>query len=268
MVRSSRTALSVAAVAIGLLGLTAPAFTSFALNKSSGRSNAQRSLGRTQRQAEVNQALQPPALIYSQAADGSMLEASGPIVTYSQVLFDAAKAKKETVFVTTDVLAMKVKLQDDEFLEKWVLITNNFNIEKKDRSSVLVDLLGPFKSTVVPKFIVFLTKKQRAMSLRRIVKHYVTSLYQQMAIEPVTVKSAQRLTSEQQEAIKQKMKAKLGAKDIKLVTEVDANLLAGFILEWGYVDKETLRSPANAIDLTMKNHLAKSANKQGVMMQT
>ncbi|CAE8620652.1 unnamed protein product [Polarella glacialis] len=192
MARSSRTALSLAAVALGLLGLTAPAFTSFALSKSTLHSNDQRSSGRTQRQAEVNRALQPPALVYSQAADGSMLEASGPIVTYSQALFDAAKAKNETVKVTMDVLAMKTKLQDDEFLEKWVLITNNFNIEKKDRSSVLVDLLGPFKSTVVPKFIVFLTKKQRAMSLRRIVKHYVTALYQQQAIEPVTVKSAQR----------------------------------------------------------------------------
>ncbi|CAE8650004.1 unnamed protein product [Polarella glacialis] len=267
MARSSRTALSIAAVALGLLGLAAPAFTSFALNKSTLHSNDQRSSGRTQRQAEVNRALQPPALVYSQAADGSMLEASGPIVTYSQALFDAAKAKNETVKVTMDVLAMKTKLQDDEFLEKWVLITNNFNIEKKDRSSVLVDLLGPFKSTVVPKFIVFLTKKQRAMSLRRIVKHYVTALYQQQAIEPVTVKSAQRLTPEQQEAIKQKMKARTGAKDIKLIMEVDANLLAGFILEWGYVDKEALRSPANAIDLTMSNHLQKSALKQGVMLQ-
>ncbi|CAE8597629.1 unnamed protein product [Polarella glacialis] len=135
-------------------------------------------------------------------------------------------------------MAIKSLMGDDEFLEKWVMITNDWDLDAVSLSKKLVETMGNMKSTVVPKFVTFLAKKKRLISLKKIVNQFVTTLYQQQSIAPVTVKSAQRLTEAQQASIKAKMKAKLGVQDIKLIQEVDASLLAGFFLEWGYVDPE------------------------------
>jgi F-type H+-transporting ATPase subunit delta len=243
---------AVAAVLLFLLAAV-PAFTpslSTGSSRSAGRGAAARARSVVQRQA-----------------DGSMLAPGGPLVVYAQALMDAAAAKNEQVQVTQDVLKIKSKFADEEFLNALIEVQNDWDNFDIDKAKKTIALLQPLKSDAVPKFIVFLAKKRRLISLKRIANEYVASLYQQQSIAPVLVKSAQRLSEEQQKSIKDKMKEKTGAKDIKLVMEVDASLLAGFTLEWGYTDPELLAAPCEGIDLSLKNYLRKSALNEGVVLQ-
>merc|ERR1719277_2168887 len=111
------------------------------------------------------------------------------------------------------------------------------------KAKKMVEIMGDFESTVVPKFIIFLAKKKRLQALPHLAEEYMTTLFETQKIEPVRVWVSQRLSEEQKEEIKEKMKAKTGATDIKLVEEVDNSLIGGFKLEWGFLDPELLVTP-------------------------
>merc|ERR1712050_824830 len=123
----------------------------------------------------------------------------------------------------------------------------------------------PLESEVLPKFVKFLAKKKRLMALQPIVENYMSTLYETQNIIPVRVRSAQPLTEEQKEAIKEKMKAKTGASDIKLICQIDAGLIAGLTVEYGFTDPEQLSTPTEGEDLTMKSYLESAALNQGVV---
>jgi len=198
-------------------------------------------------------------------ADASGLVGGGPVVVYTEALMDAANKKQEQVTVAQDMMMLKAKFLDEDFLDELQFVVNETSFKELDRAKGLIKLLEPFGSTVVPKFILFLAKKKRLMSLKVIAQEFVSKLYDSQGIAPVKVSCAQRLTDEQMEGIKEKMKEKTGANDIKLIVEVDASLLGGFTVEWGYPDPEDLSTPTDGIDLSLKAILAKAALNQGVL---
>merc|ERR1712061_755977 len=114
-------------------------------------------------------------------------------------------------------------------------------------------------------FVVFLAKKKRLMSLKVIAQEFVGQLYDQQSIAPFKVVCAERLTEEQLEGIKEKMKEKTGASDIKMIVFVYPGLLGGFTVEWGFPDPEDLSTPTDGIDLSLKAVLAKAALNEGVL---
>jgi ATP synthase F1 delta subunit len=198
--------------------------------------------------------------------DGSYLAPHGPVVTYAKALTDASVQLKEEVSVTQDVIHVLKKFNEKEFKDELFFVQNKPMTTEIDRAHDMVKLLQPFKSTVVPKFIVFLGKKRRLISLTRVFTEYVNTLYHTQSIAPVKVISAQRLAPEQQKHIKDKMKVKTGAKDVKLILEVNGALIGGFILEWGYTNPETLEYPCERLDLSLKNTFKRAALNQGVTM--
>eukprot|EP00434_Breviolum_minutum_P023611 symbB.v1.2.020826.t1/scaffold1727.1/size109917/2 len=201
------------------------------------------------------------------AADASMLTPFGPVVTYAKALMDAATEKKEVVMVTDDVLTIKDKFQEEEFLDKLLLVQSNPKLTAVQKAKETVELLKPLQSTVMPKFIVFLAKKNRLNGLKTICFEYVQSMYYTQSITPVTVRVAQRLTEPQMEKVKEKMKQKAGTKDVKLIMEVEPNLIGGLQVEWGYTDPQKRKAPTHGIDLTLKNILGKRALQKGVVTQ-
>ena len=75
--------------------------------------------------------------------------------------------------------------------------------------------------------------------------------------------SAVRLSEAQKEKIIEKMKVKCETDSIKLIEEVDGNLISGFKLEWGYIDPEKLDAPSHGVDLSLRNILNKKALQVG-----
>merc|ERR1712187_683411 len=136
---------------------------------------------------------------------------------------------------------------DEDFLHE-MLAQNTPNYTQVDKANLIIELLQPLESTVLPKFLVFLAKKKRMCSLKKIVQQYVQTLYISQSVAPVKVTSASILTDDQKDQIKEKMKAKLEVDDIKLICEYDTSLLGGFKLEYGYTDPDTLLVPTYETD--------------------
>ncbi len=197
-------------------------------------------------------------------ADGSMLTPFGPVVTYAKALMDAAKARNEAVEVMEDVLMIKDKFKDEEWLDKLVTVQNDPRITEVQKAQKIADLLKPLKSSVMPRFIIFLAKKNRLNGIKVIMLEYVQSTYYTNSVTPIRVTSAQRLTQDQMEKIKLKMEAKVGT-DVRLVQEVSPSLLGGLTLEWGYTDPDKLYAPTHGVDLSLKNILNKRAIQKGVI---
>merc|ERR1712032_1185469 len=105
---------------------------------------------------------------------------------------------------------------------------------------------------------------KRLQGLQLIAEQYMTMLYNTQNIVPVRVKSAQPLTGEQKEAIKEKMKAKTGASDIKLICQTDPSLIAGFKIEYGFLDQDKAVTPTEGEDVSLKTYLENAALDQGI----
>merc|ERR1719362_2792501 len=105
---------------------------------------------------------------------------------------------------------LKAKFADEEFLDELQFVVNETSFREIDMAGGMIKLLEPFESSVVPKFIVFLAKKKRLMALKMIAQEFVSTLYDIQEIAPVKVTCAQRMTEDQMEGIKEKMKEKTG----------------------------------------------------------
>ncbi|CAK0802331.1 unnamed protein product [Prorocentrum cordatum] len=187
--------------------------------------------------------------------------ARGPLVVYMDALIDAANNAGESVAVTKDVMRYKrlrEKMTADMQFELATAL-NQPGTSELEQASATVEIMGPWESTVFPKFVTFLAKKRRFKSLRAICEEYVSFLYARESIEPVTVFSAAKLTDEQVDKIKAKMADKLGVRDIKLIQQVDPSLLSGFKIEWRYTDPENPLIGAESIDLSLQSALEQAA---------
>jgi ATP synthase F1 delta subunit len=202
-------------------------------------------------------------------------EPTGPIYVYMKALMEASAKKGESVPVTKDVMKYKATMEkpDEDLMKKMqVEITEDghphaFNDREVIQAQKMVALLGPWESTVFPKFVTFLAKKDRLDQLLMMCQQFVVHLYDQQSIAPVVVTSAQPLTNKQAESIKDKMKGMLKVADIKLVQKVDSVLVGGFKVEYNFLDPENPDVGINCIDLSMKRAFEDAALSEGVVMQ-
>lgn len=191
-----------------------------------------------------------------------------PAHVFTDALQNCAAKAKESVAVTRDVLKVKQLLAETftPFEQKMHEFVNQPLIDGIEKANGILELINeetPLESTVFPKFVRYLAKKKRLPMLKQALQNYVTTVYETQQIEPVLCKSAQPLTDAQKNTIKEKMKAKLGATDIKLICEVNPRLVAGLALEWGFVDPELLYCPTGGSELTMKMVLEKVSTSKG-----
>lgn len=212
-------------IALFSVGLLAPTFTPSLLGFPKAKGAQQRTRSPTQLQA-----------------DASGLNPFGPVVSYAK-----------------DMLKIKELYQSEDFQDSLFLVTNDYNLTAVEQAEALIKLVQPLQSSVVPKFIVFLAKKNRLRGLKAICLEYVQSLYYRQSITPVTVRVAQRLTADQLEKLKEKMREKADTDDVKIHMEVDANLIGGLQVEWGYNDPEALYAPSHGIDLSLRRILNQQA---------
>jgi len=190
---------------------------------------------------------------------------TGPLMVYMDALMDAAGKSGESVAVTKDVMRYKKLMEsmDDEMKFELTSKLNVAGITLLETAGAIVNGMGPWESTVFPKFVIFLAKKRRFKTLLAICQEYVQHLYHRESIEPVTVFSAATLTDEQVGKIKAKMAEKLEVRDIKLIQIVDGNLLSGFKIEWSYTDPENPKVGSESIDLSLSAALEDAAITAG-----
>jgi ATP synthase F1 delta subunit len=202
-------------------------------------------------------------------ADLSGLTPTGPLIVYMKALMDQAAKSGESVAVTKDVMKYKRILEGEMMgtkeLEEFYFKKNSLpelgtqDSKQVDVADLEIQYFGPWESTVFPKFVKFLAKKTRLPQLGAICQEYVSNLYVMQSIAPVVVTSAQKLSEEHAEAIREKMKERIGVKDIKLVQHVDPLLVAGFKVGWGFTDPELLDAGSEMLDMSFKAAIERAA---------
>lgn len=199
------------------------------------------------------------------AVDESGLTPGGPLVAYAAALAQAAAKKGESVPVTKDLMKIKRLYKDMDWMDELMVVVDNPQLDAEGKAKGMAELMQPLESSVVPKFLTFLSKSRRLDALRYLADEYLATLYETQQIVAVSVASAQPLTEEQKETIKEKMKARTGASDIKLVCNVDSTLIAGLKISYNFVDQESMAVPTLGMDMTMKAYLEEAALRKGVV---
>jgi ATP synthase F1 delta subunit len=241
-------ALVVVAAAMGVLNLASQAFVG-------------------SRTAPV--AATPAASKVAMKADLSGLIPSGPLIVYMKALMDQAAKSGESVAVTKDVMRYKRVVEGEMMgtkeLEEFYFKKNSLpelgtqDTKQVDVADLEIQYFGPWESTVFPKFVKFLAKKTRLPQLGAICHEYVSNLYVMQSIAPVVVTSAEKLTKGQADTIKEKMAKRIGVNDVKLVEQVNPNLIAGYKIEWGFTDPELLDAGSEMLDFSFKASIEKAA---------
>jgi len=200
------------------------------------------------------------------SAKVKMQVARSPIEIYSNALMEAATKQKETVMVVKDLMGIKKLYADGDWIEqKLGDVSNAHWLTDLQVADEMCTLFQPLESSVAPKFVTYLAKKRRLNILKEIVLFTVKKIYDSQSIVPVVVRSATPLTDKQKESIKEKMQQRTGAKDVKLVTRISPDLLAGFVVEFGFQDPEALEVATEVIDCSLSNLLDKAAINKGVV---
>lgn len=193
-----------------------------------------------------------------------MKGSTSPIMVYMTALSEAASKQSQSVAVTKDVMRVKTLFMDEEYMDKMRILLNSPGLTQLDQAAGVLEAIGDTESSVFPKFVTYLAKKKRLLSLQPICQEYVKSLYDGQGVVPVVVSSAQPMSDEQKQALTEKMKIKTGAKDVKLICKVLPELLGGFTIDWGFTDPQLLLVPTQGEDLSLKTLLAKKAILKGV----
>lgn len=200
-------------------------------------------------------------------ARGGRIQMQGtksPILVYMTALSEAASKQQQAVQVTKDVMKVKNLFQSEEFMDKVSMLVNEPGLTQLDRADGMIKAMGDMESVVLPKFVTYLAKKKRLLSLKPICEEYVKSTYVNNGVVPVVVTSAAPMSDAQKASVTEKMKIKTGAKDVKLICKVNPDLLGGFTVSWGFDDPQLLLVPTQSEDLSLKTLLAKKAILQGV----
>jgi len=200
------------------------------------------------------------------SATVKMQVARSPVEIYSNALMDGATKQRETIMVVKDLMNIKKLYADGNWIEqKLAEVTNAHWLTDIQAADEMCTLFAPLESTVAPKFVTYLAKKKRLNIFKEIVLFTVKKIYDSQSIVPVVVRSATALSDEQKASIKEKMQQRTGASDVKLVTRITPDLLAGFVVEFGFQDPEALEVATEVIDCSLKNLLDKAAINKGVV---
>lgn len=199
--------------------------------------------------------------------EDSGLTGGGPVVALANALLAAQAKGPDGAKVPEDVFTVLEYLKKDEFLNEWrYIVNNNDQYTLIGKAQKFVEMV-PLKSETVKKFIVYLAKKDRFEQLEKTLREYVTQLYEKSSLCPVRIISATKLSEEQMATIEKKLKATVGAKDLKIMAEVRPQILGGLKIEWDFVDLEKFIGPQQIIDLTLDTQIQKVAIREGVPME-
>lgn len=105
--------------------------------------------------------------------------------------------------------------------------------DKKD--NILTEILKDKVSKMTMTFLKIVTRKHREAYLDNIALSFVTQYNVYKHITPVKLTTATAMDQNQVDELLEKVKREAGLENIELVTEVDENLIGGFVLQ--YEDK-------------------------------
>jgi F-type H+-transporting ATPase subunit delta len=161
---------------------------------------------------------------------------------YAEALLNLADSNGSVDIVTADVKEILDLLGATPDLKDYLA---NPMVSSKSKKELLEKTICDQLSKYTNKFLLVLVDRKRIQLLEPIANRYLDLVYKLAEIKIVEVSSAIKLSETQESDLAAKITKMSGAKEIKLVTTLDTQLLGGVLIKIG----------SQEIDLSLKGQL-------------
>jgi F-type H+-transporting ATPase subunit delta len=175
-------------------------------------------------------------------------------VPYARALFDFSVKKNIMHQITADFQNLETFLNENAELTGYL---NNPILSNTAKREILAKILKSQINAETFKFLMLLIDKDRINVLSSVITGYLELVYETASIKMIQVSTAFPFTSSQKDALIQKLKELTKAREIRLIIEVDPNLIGGFLI----------KTESKVIDFTIKNQLQQLAQHLDTVLE-
>ncbi len=175
-------------------------------------------------------------------------------VPYARALFDFSVTKNIMHQITADFQNLETFLAENSELTNYL---KNPLVSNPAKREILTKTLQSQVNTETFKFLLILVEKDRINLLSSVITNYLGLVYETASIKMIYVSTAFPFTSSQKDALIQKLKELTNAREIRLIIEVDSNLIGGFLIQ----------TDSKVIDFTIKNQLQNLAKQLDTVLE-
>jgi F-type H+-transporting ATPase subunit delta len=163
-------------------------------------------------------------------------------VPYARALYDFSVEQNLMHQITADFQNLEVFLTETPDLTVYL---NNPVVSKAQKQELLDKALKTQLNQETFKFLSILIKRDRINLIQPIITSYLNLVYELASIRMIEVSTAVAFTNLQKNTLIKKLKELTNAREIRLVINVDSNLIGGFLI----------KTNSKVIDFTVKNQL-------------
>lgn len=170
---------------------------------------------------------------------------------YAQALMSVAKAHNLTEDFGQECRDLENLLEESSEFRDFIL---NPVIKADDKKSVIKKVLDKNANAYLMNFLMLLVDKRRIVFLPAIIAQYLTLLRKLNQTVLAEVTSTKELSSDQTEAIVNKVKAMTKAKSVEVKATIDPDIIGGVIIKVGsQVVDASIRGQLRRLSLTLGN---------------
>lgn len=158
---------------------------------------------------------------------GSLVKASLP---YAEALFESSKFIQLIEKTNQDLLLISETVSNSDSLK---LFLSNPLVTSETKKKVLQQLFLDQVSSHVLNFLSILVDRRRISLLSSIIDCYLTLVYKLKLTTVANIYTAAVLTDLQQKSLEKKLQDMTNSKEIKLVIQVNPELIGGFVIQIG-----------------------------------
>jgi F-type H+-transporting ATPase subunit delta len=173
---------------------------------------------------------------------------------YARALFDFSVEKNIMHQITADFQNLEIFLDEAAELNEYL---NNPLVSQLAKREILTKTLQSQVNTETFKFLMVLVDRDRINLLKSVIANYLELVYETASIKTIEVSTAFPFTNSQKNTLIQKLKELTNAREIRLIINVDANLIGGFLI----------KTESKVIDFTIKNQLQKLAKHLDTVLE-
>ncbi|AKG23934.1 ATP synthase F1 subunit delta [Calothrix sp. 336/3] len=149
---------------------------------------------------------------------------------YAEALMSVAQSNNLTEEFGSDIRILLSLLGNSQELRSF--FENPF-VKLDSKKALVNQIMGEGGNTYLRNFLLLLVDRRRIQILEGICQQYLSLLRQLNQTVLAQVISAVPLSDEQQETVKQKVKAMTNAREVELDTRIDREIIGGVIIKVG-----------------------------------
>lgn len=180
----------------------------------------------------------------------SKAELAEVVQPYAEALMSVAKSNNQTEEFGENVRSLLNLFKESKELTNF--FANPF-VTAEDKKAIINRILGEDTSSYFRNFLMLLVDRGRIILLEGVCQQYLATLREMNQTVLAEVTSAVPLTEEQQQSIKDKVKAMTNAREVELETNINSDIIGGVIIKVGsQVIDASLRGQLRRLSLALK----------------